>query len=141
VPYDAARRIEISAVDLDRLAATGGALAWSAERSRAWLAYWQQDIGRQGFCPFDLLAAAYVVEPRQFGCATVQVWVGEDTTMFWRPTALLFGQKDARPAKPRARGTALYCAQVGTDFKPRLMARLLLAMAGGQARLAWSPYS
>jgi purine nucleosidase len=124
VPYDAARRIEIGERDLDRLAAGGGALAWTAERSRAWLAYWREDIGRQGFCPFDLLAAAYVVEPRQFGCAMVQVWVGEDTTMFWRPTALLVGQGQVRPEKPQARGSALYCAELSAGVEPWLMARL-----------------
>ena len=124
VPYDAARRIEIGERDLERLAAAGGALGWTAERSRAWLAYWREDIGRQGFCPFDLLAAAYVVEPRQFGCAVVQVWVGEDITMFWRPTALLVGQGQVRPAKPQARGSALYCADLSAGIKPRLMARL-----------------
>lgn len=128
VPYDAARRIEIGASDLDRLAAAGGALAWTAERSRSWLAYWQEDIGRRGFYPFDLLAAAYVVEPGQFGCAEVQAWVGEDPALFipfWRPTALLVGQGDARPQRPTPRSTALYCARVGTGFKSRLMALLL----------------
>lgn len=124
VPYDAARRIEIGERDLDRLAAAGGALAWTAERSRAWLAYWREDIGRQGFCPFDLLAAAYIVEPRQFGCAVVQVWVGKDIAMFWRPTALLVGQGQVRPEKPQARGSALYCADLPAGIKPRLMARL-----------------
>jgi hypothetical protein len=124
VPYDAARRIEIGARDLDRLAAAGGALAWIAGRARAWLAYWGEDIGRQGFCPFDLLAAAYVVEPRQFGCAVVQAWVGEDTSMFWRPSALLVGQGEVRPERPRARGAALYCSKVGAGLKPWLVARL-----------------
>jgi inosine-uridine nucleoside N-ribohydrolase len=124
VPYDAARRIEIGERDLDRLTAVGGALGWTAERSRAWLAYWREHIGREGFYPFDLLAAAYVVEPRQFGCAVVHVWVGEDTTMFWRPTALLVGQGEVRPEKPQARGSALYCADVAVGIKPWLIARL-----------------
>jgi len=124
VPYDAARRIEIGERDLDRLAAAGGALAWTAERARAWLAYWREDIGREGFRPFDLLAAAYVVEPRRFGCAVVHVWVGEDTARFWRPTALLVGQGEVRPEKPQARGSALYCADLSAGIKPRLMARL-----------------
>jgi hypothetical protein len=47
VPYDAARRIEISTAELDRLAAAGGAAAWVTRRSRAWLAYWQREIGPQ----------------------------------------------------------------------------------------------
>jgi purine nucleosidase len=127
VPYDAARRIEISAADLDQLAAAGGAAAWVAARSRQWLAYWQRDIGRQGFSPFDLIAAAYVVEPRQFGCAEVQAWVGADPAifaLFRRPTALLVEQGAARPEKAVARGRARYCAGVPVDIKPWLVERL-----------------
>jgi inosine-uridine nucleoside N-ribohydrolase len=127
VPYDAARRVEIAAADLDRLAAAGGAAAWVAKRSREWLAYWQRDIGRQGFSPFDLLAAAYVAEPRQFGCAEVQAWVGEDSTLFVlfrRPAALLVGQGDARPERPQTRGSARYCADVSVGIKTWLVERL-----------------
>ncbi len=127
VPYDAARRIEISAADLDRLTAAGGAAAWVAERSRDWLAYWRKDIGRQGFSPFDVLAAAYVVEPRQFGCAEVQAWIGEDSTpfiLFRRPSALLVGQGDVRPKNPRARGAARYCADAPAGIKSWLVERL-----------------
>ena len=127
VPYDAARRIEISAGDLDQLAAAGGAAAWIAERSRDWLAYWRKDIGRQGFSPFDLLAAAYVIEPRQFGCADVQAWIGEDSTLFVlfrRPSALLVGRGDVRPENPRARGSVRYCADVRSDIKFWLFERL-----------------
>jgi purine nucleosidase len=124
VPYDAARRIEINSADLDRLAASGGALAWIAERSRGWLTYWRDDIAREGFSPFDLLAAAYVLEPSWFGCAAVQAWVGEDTAVFWRPTALLVGQGDSRPGKEQARGSALYCANVSARFKFAAMDRL-----------------
>lgn len=127
VPYDAARPIEISAADLDRLAAAGGAAAWVAERSRAWLSYWRTDIGRQGFSPFDALAAAYVIEPRQFGCAEVHAWIGEDPKpfiLFRRPSALLVGQGDVRPEKPRARGSARYCAEASAGIKPWLVEQL-----------------
>lgn len=127
VPYDAARRIEITAADLDQLAAAGGSAAWGAERSRDWLAFWRQDIGRQGFSPFDLLAAAYVVEPRQFGCAEVQAWVGEDSTLFIlfrRPSALLVRQGEVGQENARVRGSARYCADVSAGIKPWLVARL-----------------
>lgn len=127
VPYDATRRIEISAADLDRLAAAGGAAAWVAKRSRGWLAYWQSDIGRQGFSPFDLIAAAYVVEPRRFGCAEVQAWVGKDSTifiLFRRPAALLVAQGAAWPEKPLALGVVRYCADVPIAIKPWLVERL-----------------
>jgi inosine-uridine nucleoside N-ribohydrolase len=127
VPYDAARRIEISAADLDRLAEAGGAAAWVATRSREWLGYWRRDIGRQGFSPFDLLAAAYVLEPRRFGCAEAQAWIGQDSTifvLFRRPAALLIGQGGAAPQKPLVRGTARYCAEVSDGIKSWLVETL-----------------
>jgi purine nucleosidase len=127
VPYDAARRVEITAADLDRLAAAGGAAAWIAGRSRAWLSYWQRDIGRQGFSPFDLLAAAYVVKSRQFGCAEVQAWIGEDPTVsapFRRLSALLVRQSAARPHESQAHGAARYCADVSAGIKTWLVDQL-----------------
>ena len=127
VPYDAARRIEISVADLERLAAAGGSAAWLAARSRDWLAYWRNDIGRQGFSPFDLLAAAYVIDPRQFGCAEVEAWVGEDRTLFApfrRMEALLVAPATAHTGTIRARGTARYCADVPLSIKPWLVERL-----------------
>jgi purine nucleosidase len=115
IPYDAARGIEINTGDLDRLSAVGGTRSWIAKRARSWLAYWQKDIGRKGFYPFDLLAAGFVIEPRHFGCAQVQMWVGEDPTFFipfWRPTALLVGPNHGTLGKVQAIGSALYCAKV-----------------------------
>ena len=120
VPYDAARGIEIMAQDLDRFAAHGGAAAWVAQRARPWLEYWRKDIGREGFYPFDLLAAAYALEPSWFLCTPARAWVGEDRTMIvpWRPAALLI--------EPRADGPALYCGRVRSELK-----RCLLSNAQG----------
>ena len=97
------------------------------QRSREWLAYWQRDIGRQGFSPFDLLAAAYVAQPRQFGCAEVQAWVGKDSTLFVlfrRPAALLVGQDAALLERPQASGSARYCAEVPVGIETWLVDRL-----------------
>ena len=113
VPYDAARGIEITAADLDRLEAS---LPWIVERSRGWLGYWRSDIGRAGFYPFDLIAAAYVAEPSLLRCVAVRVWVGEDDTLFlpWAPEALL--------VEPDADGAALYCGRAHGAAKRRVMA-------------------
>lgn len=125
VPYDAARRVEIAAADLDRLAAAGGAASWVAAHSRAWLAYWQADMGRRGFSPFDLLAAAYVVDPRRFGCAEVRTWVGGDPSLFvlLRRPALLVGQ-GAGPEEPKAHSSARYCGEVSPGIEAWLVERL-----------------
>ena len=114
VPYDVARGIEITAADLDRLAAQGGAAAWVAQRARPWLDYWRAEIGRQGFYPFDLLAAVYALEPSRFRCTPVRAWVGEDRSMIvpWRPMALL--------VEPATEGAALYCGRARSGLKPIL---------------------
>jgi inosine-uridine nucleoside N-ribohydrolase len=126
IPYDAARGIEMTSDDLERLRMGDNAMSWIVDRARPWLGYWQQDIGRQGFYPFDLLAAAYVIAPSQFGCARVQAWVGKDPTLFvpfWRPTALLVSQGEQQRENTQAVTSASYCAKVATDLKALLIAR------------------
>jgi hypothetical protein len=41
VPYDAARQVELTRADLDRMRERGAAWAWVAERSTGWLEYWR----------------------------------------------------------------------------------------------------
>ncbi len=127
IPYDAARGIEMTADDLDRLGESNRVVAWIATRARPWLGYWLQEIGRKGFSPFDLLAAAYVTDPYQFKCAPVRIWVGEDPTLFipfWRSTALLVGQ-NAPSGNTMAVGSASYCAKISADLKDRLVDRFV----------------
>lgn len=75
IPYEAARGISLTEADLSRLEAQGGAAAWVGSRARDWLDFWKEDIGRDGFYPFDLLAGAYVIGPHLFDCAEVNAWV------------------------------------------------------------------
>jgi inosine-uridine nucleoside N-ribohydrolase len=128
VPYDAARGIEIAARDLDRLEAAGGARAWVAQRSRAWLDYWREDVGREGFFPFDALAAAYVVEPRLLRCRAVLARVGKDETLFvpfWRPAALLVAPAPAHGTGSSNPARVLYCGQAREGLKRTLTERWL----------------
>lgn len=83
VPYDAALRDEVTAEDLTWLARQDTAGAWVVERSRAWLAYWTTAIGRQGFCPFDLEAARFVLAPDQFRCADAFAEIAHDPLFAW----------------------------------------------------------
>lgn len=135
IPYEAAREVVLGRDHLDRLEARGGAAAGVAGRARDWLTYWQAEIGRDGFYPFDLLAAAYLLEPEMLRCARVHAWTGEDEGMFdplWSPTVLLVTQDTSEIADPIAVGRARYCP--GTD--PSLQARLdelLVSGSGGSA--------
>jgi inosine-uridine nucleoside N-ribohydrolase len=115
VPYDAARQVELTAHDLDRLQRT---LPTIVPRARDWLAYWQSDIGREGFAPFDLLAAAYILDPGRFRCNAVRAWVGEDRALKvpLHPLALL--------VEPSRDAGALYCGVPQPGLKGELLRRL-----------------
>lgn len=83
IPYEAARDVEIDEEALDRIANSGTDEHWVAERARPWLTYWKTDIGRDGFYPFDLMAAMFVAEPKRFVCAHVRVELRRDRTVFF----------------------------------------------------------
>lgn len=83
LPYEAAREVEIDELALANIAANGDGGRWVAKRARAWLKYWQTDIGRDGFYPFDLMAALFVKEPKQFACAGVYAELRRDPTVFF----------------------------------------------------------
>jgi hypothetical protein len=102
-------------------------LAPGSQRARGWLDFSQEDIGREGFYPFDLRAGAYVVEPRLFDCATAHAWVSRDSRLrnwFYDPNALLVGFERATPADAVADGRVVYCPQVDPDLRRWLVARL-----------------
>ena len=124
VPYDAARMVEITGADLDRLQQSSGAAAWAAERSRAWLRYWTGDMGRRGFYPFDWVAAAYAIDPRRFMCAPVRAWVGDDPLQYFpslMPQALLVEQGSAYADDDATTAPARYCKPAAGDFKDWLV--------------------
>ena len=127
IPYEAARSVTLTGANLDAMAASGGAAAWVAARARGWLGFWANVVGRDGFYPFDALAAAYVLEPALFDCATVPAWVSRDRRLwggFFTPEALLVGLASERPDAPRASGAAIYCPRVSDTMHAWLMARL-----------------
>jgi hypothetical protein len=112
-PYEAAREMTVGAAVLDSMERRGGADAWVAERARGWLAYWKDAIGRDGFYPFDLVAARSVVEPALLACAEVAAWIGRDagiTGWFGRRGLFVGGAGEATGAGPR--GRVLYCPDV-----------------------------
>ena len=119
LPYEVARQVEMDAKSLDALAARSVAGAWVAGRSRAWLAFWEREIGKSGFYPFDLMAAAFILDPGQFNCAHVSAWVGRDPLMgpFQRRQALLV--EDSEALAPAAGGAAqgVYCADLSGDLR------------------------
>ncbi|MGH7527938.1 MAG: nucleoside hydrolase [Gemmatimonadales bacterium] len=127
IPYEAAREVSLTAADVARLESGGAAAAWVAARARGWLDFWKEEVGRDGFYPFDLLAGAYLVAPQQFNCAPAAAWVGEDTRLwhlFSSPPALMIGLESERPEEVRASGRVVYCPGAGPGMHGWLMGRL-----------------
>lgn len=129
IPYDVARQVSLTAADMSRIGQRGGAGAWVASRVNGWLDFWQEDVGQNGFYPFDLLAAAYVLAPQRFDCAAAApAWIGKDRKLWnliYDPDALLVGLERNEPANVRASSSVVYCPQVDSSLHAWLMAKLL----------------
>jgi hypothetical protein len=127
VPYEGAREVTLGGRDLDALARAGAAGDWVAARARGWLDYWRDQVGRDGFYPFDLVGAAYALEPSLFDCADVAARVEKDERLWgWlgAPPALLVGPGNSSADPPVAQGTVRYCPRLQPALSRRLMERL-----------------
>jgi inosine-uridine nucleoside N-ribohydrolase len=130
IPYEAARHVELMRTDLEQMRSRGGAPAWIAEQAFGWLDYWRDDIGREGFYPFDLMAAIFTLRPDLMLCAKVPIRVGKDMKFLWpfrQVQALLAGPEvtaDAPPDATQATGFAEYCPNVTDGLRDWLSAQL-----------------
>lgn len=111
VPYEAARSVLLTEADLERIARGGTPGAWVAARSRGWLEHWRRWVGRDGFMPFDLVAAMAVIAQPRLDCARVLAWVGRDhrRLAFERAEALLVAQDEPPDVGVDSVASAVYC--------------------------------
>ncbi len=130
IPYDAARSLMINESDLKRLAQSKSshALQWIANQSQGWLDFWRKDINKEGFYPFDLLAAAYVLRPRLFDCAETSAWIAPDKTLWhdwlFAPDALMVGNTSAADSANPVKGQILYCPRTSGELHRWLVTAL-----------------
>jgi len=129
IPYDAARTLALNDADLADLSRAGGAARWIAQRAGGWLAFWKDDIGQAGFYPFDLAAAAYVLHPASFYCATAEARVTNDgslwTSWIFSPQALLVGPDIHSQNEGDARALVTYCPHARPGLKDILIAKMV----------------
>ena len=127
IPYEAAREIQVTRADLERLGNTGGANTWVATRAQGWLEYWEKEIGRAGFFPFDLVAAGYVVRPELAQCRAVTARVGKDPGLLgWLGQRGLFVRgRESPPGGGHSKPPVHYCPDLapsaGTWLKTQLI--------------------
>ncbi len=125
--YEAARGLGLDEADLDRLTTRDSAAAWVAARSREWLDYWKDDVGRAAFFPFDLLAAAYALAPGRLDCAEATGWIAEDDALWsWlsRTPTLLVGPDGSNSADALATSPIVYCPHASTGLHDWLVSHL-----------------
>ncbi len=125
VPYEVARQVMVTGDDLDDLTQHAGRVSVVAEKSRAWLKFWQETIGLDGFYPFDLVAAAYVVDPDGFTCRQTGVRIGSDRRAYGPlpgPIALMTG--GLAGSRSGVLDQIRYCDQVEDDFARQLVCSL-----------------
>jgi hypothetical protein len=121
VPYAAARQWPFKPADVAALTTSGPAGAWVAQRSLDWLSFWADDVGLDGFYPFDLMAVRFLLAPERFACARVDTWLTDDPLLglFDAPHSLLVAQGAGRPPGAPA-GRARYCDRVVPADRPSL---------------------
>lgn len=78
IPYATATQVAIGSEDLDAFARRDAAWKWLADQSRGWLRYWSLISGENGFWPFDAVAVAYLIDPRNFRCVDVPAQIRRD---------------------------------------------------------------
>ncbi len=132
IPYEAARDVRLDRSTLQRMEILDGAAAWVAQRAHRWLTYWRDDINIAGFYPFDLVAAAYVLEPSLLRCASVPVAVEDDTWLFgWLGYRGLFVESGQGTESNSAH--ALYCPKASEHLETWLVDQLTKESAGHRA--------
>ncbi len=111
IPFEVAQHVVVTRTDIRTLEQRGGLDAWLASRSRPWLEFWETGLGATGFFPFDALAVAYLVTPKDFSCHDIPARV-------IRRHGLLF-VRDTLEVSYSFEGTATvrYCSDIARSIR------------------------
>jgi inosine-uridine nucleoside N-ribohydrolase len=118
----------LKADDIERLRNGNDATKYMVEPATDWLAKWKQDLGLDGFNPFDTLAVAWVTHPQLLKSEVLPIEIQtlpddtQDTkageTAKRKPYLIVSAQLATKR-------TARYCYEPLPEFKALLMNRLL----------------
>lgn len=126
VPFEVGRQAKVTRADLNFLETNGKLDRWIGKRSRAWLSFWEHMLGASGFSPFDTVAVAYLVEPRNFLCETMPAKIVRRRG--------LFVVRDSLEVAPSIRGGNLvtYCWGLS-----RIMRNSITEFVSNPNRTSW----
>lgn len=126
--FEVATHVLITPAHLDVLLEGPPAARWLAERSDAWMAWWAEHLGSEGFHPFDTLAVGVLVAPElieldEMEAAVVRTEPGEAD---YRGGTPVEAQLLAAPSLARGRPVR-YATRAVPGFAEDLVGRLLRA--------------
>jgi len=125
VPWEISSKVWIRAADLARLRRGGPDARFLSEPASDWLAWWRENIGVDGFNPFDTLAVGYLTSPDLIHCqrADAKIESATDDTVppeTAKTKPYLFASFEPTPSR-----ALLYCSGADPKFKGDLMGRVL----------------
>jgi len=125
VPWEISSKVWRTQDDLERLAHGGPETQYLVPPALDWLAWWHQNVGVDGFNPFDTLAVGYLTFQSLFHCEDVnaRIEIATDDTL---PEAT----DKKKPYLHASTGLnspyrVTYCSEVDPSFKENLLRRLL----------------
>jgi len=125
VPWEISSKVWITRDDLNILGKGGPAARYLVPPAIDWLAWWHNNLGTDGFNPFDTLAVAYLTAPSLLQCSELRakiVTAPDDVSLDARtkPKPYLYVSDRLKAAYP-----VTYCYYVSPEFKGHLLQRLL----------------
>jgi inosine-uridine nucleoside N-ribohydrolase len=81
-PWEVSSQVWVKQADMDALGTRSESGRFLAEATASWLAFWRDDLGADGFNPFDTLAVGWVTHPEliEWSDVAVRIEEGDDDT-------------------------------------------------------------
>lgn len=124
-PWEISSKVWIRRSDVEQLRQGTPDSRYLSEPASDWLTWWQENVGVDGFNPFDTLAVGYLTSPRLYHCSDVNAKIE-----IARDDAASEGADKSKPYLYVSRAwnspyQATYCSEVDPPFKEDLLSRLL----------------
>jgi pyrimidine-specific ribonucleoside hydrolase len=127
-PWEVSSHVWLKAEDIERLRTGNAATQYMVKPATDWLAKWRQDLGLDGFNPFDTLAIAYVTHPQFLKSEELPIAIKSlpDDTKEAKPGEVLPNKPYLIASTEHAtKRKVKYCYEPLPEFKALLMNRLL----------------
>ncbi|MGY5450175.1 nucleoside hydrolase [Agarivorans sp. MS3-6] len=121
VPYEACNSFWIKQHDLLAMLNTSQVAGYLAKKSEPWLLEWELVFGAAGFNPFDLIAAAYVINAAWFSAEQwdVEIVSGPSDTEKGQDKDYLICSEAVNSGR-----AVRYCTSISEQSKPLLLDRI-----------------